>query len=141
MTSNAGSEDFASSAVDQLGIWDRGRLCLRLLRDPGVSMWLKAGVPVATAVYVLSPIDLIPDFLLGVGQLDDLGVIGIAIVLLLRWVPRLAPKRIVADHLAEMGFGMHEGNRDDGPTRENAGRIVDAAFRVNQHDAGEAPAA
>ena len=35
-------------------------------------------------VYILSPIDLIPDYLLGLGQMDDLAVLGAGLYLLER---------------------------------------------------------
>ena len=46
----------------------------RLLRDPRVPLWAKA-IPFLGLAYVVSPIDIIPDFLIGFGQLDDLGII------------------------------------------------------------------
>ena len=49
-------------------------LTWRLLRDPRVSMWAKI-IPIAALLYVLSPLDFIPDFIIGIGQLDDLGVV------------------------------------------------------------------
>ena len=49
-----------------------------LMRDPSIPFWAKAVIPAFAAAYVLSPIDLIPDFLLGVGQIDDIGVILLA---------------------------------------------------------------
>jgi uncharacterized membrane protein YkvA (DUF1232 family) len=35
----------------------------------------KAFIVGCTILYILSPVDLIPDFLVGPGQLDDLGVL------------------------------------------------------------------
>jgi uncharacterized membrane protein YkvA (DUF1232 family) len=32
--------------------------------------------------YILSPLDLIPDYLLGLGQVDDLAVLGLGLFLL-----------------------------------------------------------
>src|SRR5690348_3710171 len=49
-------------------------LTWRLFRDPRVSLWHKA-IPVLAVAYVLSPLDLIPDFIIGLGQLDDLGIV------------------------------------------------------------------
>lgn len=49
-----------------------------LMRDPAIPMWAKAAIPAIAAAYVISPIDLIPDFLVGAGQVDDIGVILLA---------------------------------------------------------------
>lgn len=51
---------------------------LPLLRDPKIPFWAKAIIPALAAAYVISPIDLIPDFLVGAGQVDDIGVILLA---------------------------------------------------------------
>lgn len=48
------------------------------MRDPKIPFWAKAAIPAVAAAYVISPVDLIPDFLVGVGQLDDIGVILLA---------------------------------------------------------------
>lgn len=50
---------------------DCGRLLWRVTRDPRVP-WAAKAVAGGAAAYVVSPIDLVPDFLPGVGQLDDL---------------------------------------------------------------------
>lgn len=51
---------------------------LPLLRDPRIPFWAKAAIPAVAAAYVISPVDLVPDFLVGVGQIDDIGVILLA---------------------------------------------------------------
>jgi uncharacterized membrane protein YkvA (DUF1232 family) len=58
-----------------------------LMRDPRVPLWAKL-VAGALVVYLASPIDLIPDFIPVLGQLDDLLFALIAGGLLLRFVPR-----------------------------------------------------
>jgi uncharacterized membrane protein YkvA (DUF1232 family) len=40
----------------------------------------KFWIVVGCIVYVICPIDLIPDFIVGVGQLDDLGAIIMTLV-------------------------------------------------------------
>ncbi len=58
------------------------KLIVRLMRDARVSMgdrMLFGGV----LVYVLTPVDLIPDFLVGLGLVDDLYLIGLALARLL----------------------------------------------------------
>src|SRR4051794_25989372 len=57
----------------------------RYLRDPGVSLWRKlAGV--WAALYVLSPIDAIPDFIPVIGWLDDIGVVWLTAFFIIREV-------------------------------------------------------
>jgi uncharacterized membrane protein YkvA (DUF1232 family) len=60
------------------------------LRHPGAPRWLKAGTALL-ALYLLSPIDLIPDFALPfVGLVDDLVLIPLAI----RWMLRRLPAAV-----------------------------------------------
>ena len=49
------------------------RLAVRLLREPQVG-WLAKLVPLLAVMYVLSPLDLVPDVIPIVGELDDLGI-------------------------------------------------------------------
>ena len=81
---------------------ERLRLGWRLLRDPRIPAWPKLLVPLA-ALYVISPVDVIPDFLLVLGQIDDVSVIGLilaVIAMLVRW----SPQEVVAEHAANLGF-------------------------------------
>jgi len=76
-----------------LALLPHARLASRLLRDPAVPLYLKS-VPVLAALYVASPFDVIPDFIPGLGQLDDL---GLALIALTTFV-RLCPAPAVAFH-------------------------------------------
>jgi uncharacterized membrane protein YkvA (DUF1232 family) len=58
------------------------RLLSRLLRDPRVSSADKILVG-AVAVYVASPIDLIPDFIPFLGQVDDLFAVSLVLMRLI----------------------------------------------------------
>ena len=75
----------------------QGRLILRLLADRRVSIWPKLIIP-ATAVYILSPIDILADPMLGLGQLDDIAVLLIGLKLFVE----LCPTDIVRQHLDEL---------------------------------------
>ena len=71
------------------------KLLRRLLLDERVPLWQKA-IPVAAALYLVSPLDLIPDFLPLLGQLDDLAVLWGS----LRLFRSLAPPALIEEHLA-----------------------------------------
>lgn len=58
----------------------------RLRRDPRVPRRVKVAVAVA-AVWVLSPIDLIPEFLPVIGPVDDIVVVALALRYAARHVP------------------------------------------------------
>ncbi len=112
------------------GMWDQVRLTWRLFRDERVASRLKVAIPALATLYVLSPIDVIPDLLLGVGQIDDLGVIGLALVLMTRLVPRFANDEIVAEHMAAMGLTRAE--RENPEPAPECGGVVDTTYRVRQ---------
>ena len=94
------------------------RLTVRLLREPGVPLLIKA-LPVLAALYVISPLDFVPDFLPVLGQLDDLGVILIALEAFLK----LCPAGAVDFHRAAMAQG-----RKYYPM-PLAGEVIDVEFR------------
>jgi uncharacterized membrane protein YkvA (DUF1232 family) len=72
---------------------DCARLFKRLLEDRRVP--LRRKVPLALLVgYLLSPIDLIPDFIPVAGQLDDAILVGLA----LRGVVRSAGSGVIREH-------------------------------------------
>src|SRR5947199_10868111 len=62
-------------------------------RDPRVPWYAKV-LAVAVAGYALSPIDLIPDFIPVLGYLDDVIIVPLGIML----VVRLIPPEIMAEH-------------------------------------------
>ena len=64
----------------------------RLRRDPRVPRRARVAVIVA-GLYVLSPIDLIPEFIPVIGPLDDVVVVGLA----LRYAGRRVPRDVLRD--------------------------------------------
>jgi uncharacterized membrane protein YkvA (DUF1232 family) len=64
-------------------------------RDPRVSWYAKA-MAVVVAGYALSPIDLIPDFIPVLGYLDDVILLPLGVLL----VVRLIPPQVIAEHRA-----------------------------------------
>ncbi len=91
-----------------------------LMRDPRIPFWAKAAIPAAAAAYVISPIDLVPDFLLGVGQIDDIGVILLAasasVALLQKYLTNQEPEP--------------EPARARSTEPQNASTVYEASYRV-----------
>lgn len=94
------------------------RLALRLVREPSVPGLTRA-VPLLAVLYLLSPVDFIPDVLLGLGQLDDLGVLMLALELFLR----LCPPRAKAFHETAIARGQRYS------PMPAAGDVIDAEWR------------
>jgi uncharacterized membrane protein YkvA (DUF1232 family) len=72
------------------------------VRDPRVPWYAKA-VGACVVAYALSPIDLIPDFVPVLGYLDDLVLVPLGLMLMLRLIPVdvLAEHRVAASAIAE----------------------------------------
>lgn len=68
-------------------------------RDPRVPVLPKIAAA-CVAAYALSPIDLIPDFIPVIGYLDDLIIVPLGILL----VVRLIPPPLLAEHRAAAEF-------------------------------------
>jgi uncharacterized membrane protein YkvA (DUF1232 family) len=79
------------------GMLQEVKLIWKVLKDKRTPIYLKA-FPVLVGLYFLSPIDLVPEFIPILGQLDDVGIILLAI----KGFLRLAPQDIVAEHMQAM---------------------------------------
>jgi uncharacterized membrane protein YkvA (DUF1232 family) len=112
---------FLAGVVNQL------RLVWLLFKDDRVSMWAKSVIPLSL-LYTISPVDFIPDVILGFGQLDDLGVILLGIALFLR----LAPPDLVEYYRQFVEFGdVDPGGRLNDI---NDDETVDTSFQVLDED-------
>lgn len=80
------------------GVMDQLLLTWRLLKDNRVPLWTKL-IAVAPFIYVLSPLDFIPDVVLGLGQLDDLGILLAG----MRLFETIVPDYIVQEHRTALG--------------------------------------
>lgn len=72
------------------------RLLWRALRHPQAPGWLKAGTA-GLVLYLLSPVDLIPDVLPVLGVVDDLVLVPMAIHALLKRLPSALRRDIGAE--------------------------------------------
>ena len=68
------------------GLLQQLKLVWALFSDKRVSLMTKMVIPLAL-IYLVSPVDFIPDVFLGLGQLDDLGVILLGIALFVKLCP------------------------------------------------------
>ena len=84
--------NFFSEVIDNL------RLVGRLVGDNRVPSWLKIVIPVLVAIYFISPIDILPDVIPGLGQLDDIAVILLGIKLFID----MSPADVVRQHLDDL---------------------------------------
>jgi uncharacterized membrane protein YkvA (DUF1232 family) len=69
----------------------------RIFRDPGTPLPAKAVMP-AVLAYLAMPLDIIPDFIPVLGQLDDLLVVALGLGLVLLMTPR----HVIEAHLGEL---------------------------------------
>ena len=87
-------------------------------RDPRVP-WHAKAVAVCVTAYALSPIDLIPDFIPVLGYLDDLIIVPLGIML----VVKLIPPQILAEHRAAAA-------RSSMQPRSTAGAVIVIAIWI-----------
>lgn len=76
----------------------RIKLIFRLLADRRVNPWLKL-VPIAGILYLVSPLDLIPDVMLPViGELDDLAILWLTNHFFIEF----CPPEVVREHVRNL---------------------------------------
>lgn len=82
-------------------IWTKFRkelmLAWTILRDVRTPASAKLAT-IAAVLYVISPIDLVPDFIPILGWLDD----GLIAILLLKWAQKLLPSDLLASLKAKL---------------------------------------
>ncbi len=83
-------------------------LAWRLFRDRRVP-WLTKLIPPLALLYVLSPIDILPDLSLGLGQLDDVAVVLLSLKLFIE----LCPLEVVQEHLRALGVQIEEWQAEE----------------------------
>jgi uncharacterized membrane protein YkvA (DUF1232 family) len=76
------------------------KLFTRLIKDERVAPGPKLLVA-ALLAYIILPTDIVPDFLVGLGQLDDL----VVLITGLRLFLRLCPAEVVREHLHRITAG------------------------------------
>ena len=83
-----------------ISLLNRMRLVFRLMRDPRVPFGLKI-VPFLSIIYIVFPFDLIPDLIPALGQVDDLGVVILAVETFIM----MSPQAVVQQHMSDIESG------------------------------------
>lgn len=125
--SNPSGSDLQGTAGLLGGLVRQARLGWNLMRDSRVSGWVKL-IPVAALIYFLSPIDMIPDWMIpGLGEVDDI----VVLLLALKMFVDFSPDSVVAEHLDTL-FGRRRRTQ---PTHESSsGETIDVSYRVLDED-------
>ena len=97
-----------SDTITQL--LENGRLAFRLFNDPRVPSWVKYGIPLLVVLYLVMPLDVLPDFIPILGQLDDIGVVVLGMSLM----AKLAPSYVVDEHRRALGYDSKGGGSNTG---------------------------
>ncbi len=110
------------------GVMDNGQLVWRLLQDDRVPTPLKVAIPLGVALYFIMPLDLIPDFIPLLGQLDDLGVVVLGMTLLIN----MAPRAVVNEHRAALGMALLPPKSSGPlPRKEGTKTVIDTTYQTN----------
>jgi len=105
----------------------RLKLILRLIGDKRVNLLLKL-LPIAAAIYVISPLDLIPGAVLPfIGALDDAAVIWLGTTLFMA----LCPEDVVEEHTNALEKVV-TGTWRDAPQQDEVDEIIDVEAKEEQ---------
>ena len=107
-TDLSGNLGFLTTMIKQF------RLVWLLLWDNRISGWIKLIIPLSL-VYLIFPLDIIPDVIPGLTQLDDLGVILLGMTLFVK----LCPPELVAHYRNRIEAGA-----------DNDENTIDTTYRV-----------
>lgn len=109
-------------------MWHQLRLVWRLLISPDVPIYLKL-LPVLAVIYLFVPTDFLPDFIPGLGQLDDLTALLVGAKIFIE----LAPQEVVTRQMRSMRSQVNT-IRDDNPQPTNGSNIENAESIVIDGD-------
>lgn len=102
------------------------QLAWLLLRDARVPLYAKILPALLVVIYVLFPIDVLPDPILGLGQLDDLGVLFLGLAIF---------RALVPGHILEEYSGKVSRGKANPPRSTQTGEdYIDAEYRVLHDD-------
>jgi uncharacterized membrane protein YkvA (DUF1232 family) len=83
-------------------VWQHARLVWRMLRSRDIPVLLKF-IPFIGVLYIISPLDFIPDAIPALGQLDDIGILLLSLKLFINFSPPQVVDNLLANIRAEDG--------------------------------------
>ena len=98
--------------IAKLPFFDKISLAGALFRDQRIGLAPRV-IALGLVLYLAMPLDLIPDFIPVLGYLDDILVVGIGAVLLLRSIP----PHIIEEHVGRCEERGHEAKEPEGARR------------------------
>jgi uncharacterized membrane protein YkvA (DUF1232 family) len=98
--------------IAKLPFFDKISLAGALFREQRIGLTPRL-IALALVLYLAMPLDLIPDFIPVLGYLDDILIVGIGAILLLRSIPR----HIIEEHVGRFEE-MQSGERASFQTKE-----------------------
>ncbi len=103
-------------------------LAWRLFLDQRVPLWSKV-IPPAALAYVFFPLDIIPDVMVGLGQLDDIAVVLLGLKLFID----LSPPDVVREHLRALGVHVKDWRVVDEEGSERP-VVIDGEYQVKESE-------
>ncbi len=98
----------------------RIKLILRLMGDRRINLLLKI-LPVGSLLYLILPIDLVPEIAIPlVGYLDDAAILWIGMTLFVT----LCPEEVVQEHMNALQKVI-PGSWREAPNEEQSGEVID----------------
>jgi uncharacterized membrane protein YkvA (DUF1232 family) len=109
-------------------IIQQAKLAYYLMLDPRVNPLTKL-IPIAALAYLVMPVDISPDFVPVLGQIDDVGILMLG----LRFFFEFSPPEVVHEHLKRLAqkIGGNWNVTDNPPPSSppTEGNVVDGKFR------------
>jgi uncharacterized membrane protein YkvA (DUF1232 family) len=104
--------------------WNQAQLVWLLLKDPDVPIYLKL-LPLAAVAYVIFPVDIAPDMIPLLGQIDDISAVLLGAKLFIE----MSPQDVVARHLGT----LHGGTATNVDKKVADSIVIDGDYTVDTH--------
>jgi len=99
----------------------------RAFWHPATPFYLKT-IMLAVVIYLFSPIDIIPDFLIGLGWIDDVLLVSIAA----GWIIKRLPPEVLGQPTSQNSqdeYSQNQYAKDEDLSEEENGPVIDGTSR------------